>query len=81
VLCEEMQDRPRTLMIWMPTGARPLVDHLLYAEKNFSVLPQEISGRSLAFFHVANYADLVAQDKGPTESGASQVGHIAVTQS
>jgi hypothetical protein len=62
---EEMQDRPHTLIIWMPTGARTLVDHLLYAEKNFSVLPQEISGRSLALFHVANYADLVAQDKGP----------------
>ena len=33
----------------MPTERRALVDLLLYLEKNFTVLPQEISDRSLAF--------------------------------
>ena len=33
----------------MPTDRRALVDLLLYLEKNFSVLPQEFCGRSLAF--------------------------------
>ena len=46
---EEMRYRGRNLLICMPTERRALVDLLLYLEKNFSVLPQEISDRSLAF--------------------------------
>jgi hypothetical protein len=46
---EEMQWRGRNLVIAMPTDRRALVDLLMYLEKNFSVLPQEICGRSLAF--------------------------------
>jgi hypothetical protein len=46
---EEMQFRGRALVIVMPTDRRALVDLLLYLEKNFSVLPQEFCGRSLAF--------------------------------
>ncbi len=46
---EEMQFRGRNLVIVLPTDRRALVDLLLYLEKNFSVLPQEIVGRSLAF--------------------------------
>jgi hypothetical protein len=44
-----MRYRGRNLLICMPTERRALVDLLLYLEKNFSVLPQEISDRSLAF--------------------------------
>jgi hypothetical protein len=44
-----MQWRGRNLVIIMPTDRRALVDLLLYLEKNFSALPQEICGRSLAF--------------------------------
>ena len=44
-----MQECGRSLVICMPTDPRALVDLLLYLEKNFSILPQEISGRSLAF--------------------------------
>ena len=36
-------------MIVMPTDHKALVDLLLYLEQNFSVLPQEFHGRSLAF--------------------------------
>jgi hypothetical protein len=46
---EEMRYRGRNLLVCMPTDRRALVDLLLYLEKNFSVLPQEISARSLAF--------------------------------
>jgi hypothetical protein len=46
---EEMQFRGRALVIVMPTDRRALVDLLLYLEKNFSILPQEFCGRSLAF--------------------------------
>jgi hypothetical protein len=46
---EEMRYRGRNLLITMPTERRALVDLLLYLEKNFTVLPQEISDRSLAF--------------------------------
>jgi hypothetical protein len=50
----EMQEAARSLLICMPTDPKALVDLLLYMEKNFSVLPQEIShgastGHSLAF--------------------------------
>jgi hypothetical protein len=45
---EEMQLRGRNLVIVMPTDRRALVDLLLYLQNNFSVLPQEIVGRSLA---------------------------------
>ena len=37
------------LLIVMPTDPKALVGLLLYLEKNFSVLPQEVVGRSLAF--------------------------------
>jgi hypothetical protein len=46
---EEMRYRGHHLVIVMPTDRRALVDLLLYLEKNFSVLPQEFCGRSLAF--------------------------------
>jgi hypothetical protein len=44
-----MGHRGRHLVVCMPTDPRALVDLLMYLEQNFSVLPQEISGRSLAF--------------------------------
>jgi hypothetical protein len=44
-----MRYRGRNLLICMPTEGRALVDLSLYLERNFSVLPQEISSRSLAF--------------------------------
>jgi hypothetical protein len=46
---EEMRYRGQNLVVVMPTDRRALVDLLLYLEKNFSVLPQEYNGRSLAF--------------------------------
>jgi len=46
---EELRYRGRNLVINMPTDQRALIDLLLYLEKNFSVLPQEVSDRSLAF--------------------------------
>jgi hypothetical protein len=45
----EMDWAGRHLLICMPTDPRALVDLPLYLEKHFSVLPQEICGRSLAF--------------------------------
>jgi hypothetical protein len=50
----EMQEAARHLLICMPTDPKALVDLLLYLEKNFSVLPQEITQgagatQSLAF--------------------------------
>jgi hypothetical protein len=44
-----MRWRGRNLLIVMPTERRALVDLLLYLEKNFTILPQESSGRSLGF--------------------------------
>ena len=54
VLYQEMQASARNLLICMPTDLKGLVDLLMYMEKNFSLLPQEIShgggaGQSLAF--------------------------------
>jgi hypothetical protein len=46
---EEMRFRGHALVVVMPTDPRALVDLLLYLERNFSVLPQELHGRSLAF--------------------------------
>jgi hypothetical protein len=40
----EMQEAARHLIICMPTDPKGLVDVLMYLEKNFSVLPLEISG-------------------------------------
>jgi hypothetical protein len=34
----------------MPTDPKALVDLLMYMERHFSILPQEINGQSLAFF-------------------------------
>jgi hypothetical protein len=45
----ELQECGRNLVVCMPTDPRALVDLLLYLEQHFSVLPEEISGRSLAF--------------------------------
>jgi len=45
----ELQYRGRNLVTVMPTDRRALVDLLLYLEKNFSILPVEFHGRSLAF--------------------------------
>jgi hypothetical protein len=45
----EMNWRGRHLMITMPTDPKGLVDLLMYLEKNFTILPQEAMGRSLAF--------------------------------
>jgi len=55
VLYGEMQASARNLLICMPTDPKALVDLLLYLERNFSVLPQEImrgggAGESLAFY-------------------------------
>jgi hypothetical protein len=38
-----MQEAARHLLVCMPTDLKGLVDLLLYMEKNFSVLPQEIT--------------------------------------
>jgi hypothetical protein len=46
---EETTWRGRSLCIYMPTDLRALVDLLMYLEKNFTILPQEMIGRSLAF--------------------------------
>jgi hypothetical protein len=46
---EEMRYRGQNLVTVMPTDRRALVDLLLYLEKNFTILPQEFCGRSLAF--------------------------------
>jgi hypothetical protein len=46
---QEMTYRAQMLVVVMPTDGRALVDLLLYLEQNFSVLPQECNGRSLAF--------------------------------
>ncbi len=46
---QEMEYRGRHLVLVMPTERRALVDLLLYLEKNFTILPQEFCGRSLAF--------------------------------
>ena len=45
----DLQDRGRYLVAVMPTDPKALVDLLMYLEKNFSILPQELVGRSLAF--------------------------------
>jgi hypothetical protein len=54
VLYQEMQEAARHLLISMPTDPKALVDLLMYLEKNFSILPLELthgaSGcQSLAF--------------------------------
>jgi uncharacterized membrane protein YcjF (UPF0283 family) len=46
---EDLQEAARSLVIVMPTSPRALVDLLLYLEKHFTTLPQEVNGRSLAF--------------------------------
>lgn len=48
-LYEEMQECARSLVICMPTDPRALVDLLMYLERHFTTLPQEVNGRSLAF--------------------------------
>jgi hypothetical protein len=48
-LYQEMQECARSLVICMPTDPRALVDLLMYLEKHFTTLPQEVNGRSLAF--------------------------------
>ncbi|MBR1157026.1 hypothetical protein [Bradyrhizobium sp. JYMT SZCCT0428] len=45
---EELRFRGRALLVVMPTDPKGLVDLLLYLEKHFSILPQEINGKSLA---------------------------------
>jgi hypothetical protein len=45
----EMQESAYHLVVCMPTDPKALVDLLMYLEKHFSILPQEICGRSLAF--------------------------------
>jgi hypothetical protein len=49
LLYEEMQDSARNLLVVMPTDLKGLVDLTMYLEKHFSILPEEINGRSLAF--------------------------------
>jgi len=46
----ELAECGRSLVVGMPTDLKALVDLLMYLEKHFSLLPQEINGRSLAFF-------------------------------
>lgn len=45
----DLEFRGRCLLVTMPTDPRGLVDLLMYLEKHFSILPQEIDGRSMAF--------------------------------
>jgi hypothetical protein len=42
-LFAKMQEAGRNLLVVMPTDLKALVDLLLYLEKNFSVLPQEVT--------------------------------------
>ncbi len=46
----EMKHKATMLIFSMEADPRGLVDLLLYLEKNFSILPQEINGRSLSYF-------------------------------
>ncbi|TFV75311.1 hypothetical protein E4K64_16545 [Bradyrhizobium frederickii] len=51
---EEMREAARNLLLVMPTELTALIDLLLYLERNFSILPMEIThasgcGQSLAF--------------------------------
>jgi hypothetical protein len=50
-----MQEAARNLLICMPTDLKGLVDLLLYMEKNFSTLPQEI-------IHAGNGSQSLALD-------------------
>ena len=43
-----MNFRGRCLINAVPTDLRGLVDLLMYLEKNFSLLPQDMGGKSLA---------------------------------
>jgi hypothetical protein len=45
---EEMEYRGQMLLVAMPHDLRGLVDMMMYMEKNFSLLPQEMDGKSLA---------------------------------
>jgi hypothetical protein len=45
VLYSEMQEAGRHLVICMPTDPKALVDLLMYMERHFSILPQEINGQ------------------------------------
>jgi hypothetical protein len=45
----ELVERGRSLVVVLPTDLKGLVDLLMYIEKHFSLLPQEVNGRSLAF--------------------------------
>jgi hypothetical protein len=47
---EEMQEAARHLVICMPADPKGLVDLLMYLEKNFSILPEEIRSQSLALY-------------------------------
>lgn len=49
VAFEEMTWCARGLLVCMPTDPRGLIDLLMYLEKHFSILPQEVDGKSLAF--------------------------------
>lgn len=46
----ELDEAGRMLILSMGTDVKGLIDLLMYMEKHFSVLPQEILGRSLAFY-------------------------------
>lgn len=45
----EMQSRARMLVICMSTDTRGLVDLLLYLEQNWTILPDEMHKKSVAF--------------------------------
>lgn len=45
---KEMEFRGHMLLVDMPTDLHGLIDLMMYMEKNFSLLPQELNGKSLA---------------------------------
>ncbi|UWU89449.1 hypothetical protein [Bradyrhizobium sp. CB1015] len=50
---EEIREAANNLLLVMPTELTALIDHLLYLERNFSILPAEVvhasgNGQSLA---------------------------------
>jgi hypothetical protein len=46
----EMVEAARNLVVVMPTDLKALCDLTMYLEKHFTALPEEVNGRSLAFY-------------------------------
>jgi hypothetical protein len=69
----ELEYPGRHLLICMPTDRRALVDLLLYLEKNFTILPQEMCGQLAGVRPVANHEALAPQDRGLRQARADIV--------